>query len=160
MIYDSNMDAVNFLIKEHDTHRALLSQALEAETHFKSMRRELIHHVNMEEAILFPNLLRIEVLKDYVTVAWEEHNLIMQLLQELDQFDYKSTLWVAKFEVLKKLVLSHMQDEEEKIFPLIDANSSHEFLKDVYEQMCVQKESTNSQEIIYPERPGSHHLTE
>lgn len=152
------MNAIDYLLEEHRTHREKLDE-IETDTDaFPSFREEFIHHVNMEEAILYPNLLKVPELEGVVRLAWEEHSLCMQLIQEMDSADTGSAAWTTKFTLLKKLVLDHLDEEERELFPKIRKLASEEFLQDVGEQMMVQKTFTATDEIIYPDEPGSHKL--
>lgn len=152
------MNALAFLILEHDSHKKLLRQIQDESSLFSRLREEIIHHVNMEEAVFYPNLLRLPALEKIVREAWEEHNLIMQLIQEMDNLPEGSEKWMAKLDVLGKILLMHIEEEEEKLFPKIRSLASTEFLCDVGEQMAVQKTFTPTEEIIYPEVEGSHKL--
>ncbi len=145
------MNAIDYLIEEHNSHRKLLKN-IEKETYlFEKFREELIHHVNIEEAILYPSLLKVPALEIITRAAWEEHNLIMQLVQEIDQTPKDNEIWPSKVIALKRLVLNHIDDEEVDLFPKIRAMASPEFLSEIGKQMAYQKKSISSEEIIYPE---------
>lgn len=152
------MNAIDYLLEEHRRHREHLDAIETDESAFPEFRREFIHHVNVEEAILYPNLLKIPELESVVRLAWEEHSLCMQLIQEMDMADTGSAAWKTKFTILKKLVLDHLDEEEDDLFPKIRELSTPEFLNEVGEQMMFQKELTATEEVIYPDRPGSHQL--
>jgi hypothetical protein len=53
---------------------------------------------------------------------------------------------------MKKLLLLHLSEEEEKIFSEIWTLASEDFLEDIGEQMIFQKGSIETEKIIYPER--------
>lgn len=153
------MNAIDHLIVEHQSHRARLKD-IENQTHeFPLFREELIHHINIEEAILYPNLLKLKELNITTQIAWEEHNLIMKLLQEMDSPNLTKENWKAKLVTLKKIVLHHIDDEEESLFPKIRKLASEEFLIEVGRQMEVQEQSEPTEEIIYPKDPGIHQLS-
>jgi hemerythrin-like domain-containing protein len=152
------MNALKYLIIDHNNHKELLALTDHNSTLYPKLRAEIVHHVNMEEAVFYPNLLRLEVLEKTVREAWEEHNLIMQLLQEMDLLEVSSKEFKAKFQVLKKLLLLHIEEEEKKLFPGIEKLASEEFLEDVGEQMQIQKESVEPLEVLYPEKEGIHKL--
>jgi len=152
------MNAISYLIEEHKSHRALLEKIGSDKSLFSTFREELIHHVHMEEVILYPGLLEVPELEKIVREAWKEHNLIMGLIQEMDDETLSEKIWESKFAILKKLILLHLDEEEEKIFPLVRALASEEVLKDLGQKMIVQKIVTPTEDIIYPEVPGSHQL--
>lgn len=152
------MNAIEFLLKEHDSHRKLLEQIENDKTLFPVLKDEFVHHVNIEEAILYPNLLRVPELEAIVREAWEEHSICMQLMQEMDDPELSEKLWDSKFSVFKKLTLTHLDDEEVKLFPRIREMASNEFLMEVGNQMVIQKSSISTNDILYPEVEGSHKL--
>lgn len=152
------MNAINYLMNDHRSHRARLDEIETNRDAFFAFRDEFIHHVNVEEAILYPNLLTMPEFESYVRRAWEEHSICMQLVQELDDVTIGSQAWNAKFSILKKLVLEHLKEEEDELFPRIKELSSEEFLQEVGDQMLIQEVTTPTEEIIYPEEPGSHVL--
>lgn len=152
------MNALTLLLDEHNSHRNLMELIEKDKTYFSQFRTELIHHVNMEEAILYPNLLKVPQLEMIVREAWEEHSLCMQLLQEMDDPSLTEKMWASKFAILKKLLLTHLEEEEIRLFPKINDLASGEFLSEVGQQMLIQKELTEADEILYPEEPGSHKL--
>lgn len=153
------MNALDKLILEHESHKRLLAAIETDQNRYFEFREELIHHVNMEEAIFYPNLLKVNELEQHVREAWEEHNLIMQLLQELDKLDIKDVAWKPKFEVLSKLLLMHIEVEENNLFPEIRRLASPEFLCDVGEQMEIQKDSVEPEEVLYPSIENSHKIS-
>jgi 8-oxo-dGTP pyrophosphatase MutT (NUDIX family) len=155
----SPMDAIEILLEEHKLHRQLLTEIDANRKLFANFRYEFVHHVNMEEEIFYPNLLKVPSLESIVREAWEEHSLCMQLLQEMDQLPEDDKNWESKFAVLKKLVLQHLDDEEAHLFPNVLKLASSEFLHDVGEQMVIHKALTSTEEILYPKIPGSHKLS-
>lgn len=152
------MDAIELLLKEHDSHRKLMDEVEEDHALFQKLKDEFVHHVNMEEAVLYPNLLRVPELEAIVREAWEEHSLCMQLLQEMDEEGISDKLWESKFSVFRKLALTHLEEEETKLFPRLREMASKEFLLEVGRQMIHQKSSTSTEEILYPQVEGSHKL--
>jgi hemerythrin superfamily protein len=153
------MNAIDYLIKEHQSHRARLKDIEKKTDEFPLFRDELIHHINIEESILYPNLLKLKELNITIQIAWEEHNLIMKLLQEMDSPDLSKENWTAKLMTLKKMVLHHIDDEEKNLFTKIRKLASPEFLLEVGKQMEVQERNEPTENIIYPENSGSHQLS-
>lgn len=154
------MDAIDYLLQEHDSHRKLLIQIETDKGMYLPFRSELVHHVNMEETILYPNLMKIQELEEVVRTAWEEHSLLMGLLQEMDQPDISEKLWSSKLSTLKKILLTHLDEEERDLFPKVRKLASPAFLFEVGEQMRIQKKLVSTADILYPDEPGSHKLKE
>lgn len=152
------MDAIEKLLAEHVSHRKLMDDIEMDRSLYSTLRDEFVHHVNMEEAVFYPNLLRVPELEAIVREAWEEHSLCMQLLQEMDELELDSKMWESKYAVFKKLALTHLDEEETNLFPRVREMASKEFLLEVGKQMMIQKASTSTEEILYPEVEGSHKL--
>ena len=151
------MNAIDLLLREHEQHRRLFDSFSGTREEFEEIRRALVHHVNEEEAILYPRLLGIGKTQEETSVAWKEHNRIMELLQKLDQ-EPNGIVWSALFQELRELHLRHIDDEEENLFPLVSSEASEDFLQEVGEQMLVQKVFEPTEKILYPEVPGSHQI--
>lgn len=152
------MDAIEYLLHDHERHRKLLQDTETDKSHYQALKDDFVHHVNIEEAVFYPNLLKVPELEAIVREAWEEHSLCMQLLQEMDE-SHSPKLWESKFAVFKKLTLAHLDSEETELFPRIRKLASKEFLNDVGQQMIFQRHSVSTEEILYPDTPGIHKLS-
>lgn len=152
------MDAINLLIQEHQSHRKLFPEVEASPERYAHLRSELIHHVNEEEEVLYSHLLEMGVGEDEIRKAWEEHKLIMQLLQELDELPQDDKGWQAKFQTLKTLHLHHIDEEERDLFPKIEKALSDYKLLHLGKKIIEQKSAKSSDEILYPEDPGSHEI--
>lgn len=151
------MNAIELLMREHNEHRNLFESFKGLDGEFEKIRDAIIHHVNEEESILYPRLLELGSTKEEAQSAWHDHNRIMQLMQRLDE-EKNGILWNAHFQELKELHLKHIDKEERDLFPLISSEASSDFLKEVGEQMVIQKVFEPTDKILYPEVPGSHQI--
>jgi hemerythrin-like domain-containing protein len=146
------MDALTFLLNDHAKLRSLFQSGV-----YAPLRDELVKHVNVEEEVLYPALMKVPELEPIVLEAWEEHNLCMRLLQELDDMTEEDDKYrEAKFTTLMKMTLEHLDEEEREMFPLIKKFSNEAFLNEVGEQMRTHKKKTDPDEVLYPEVPESH----
>lgn len=148
------MDAIATLIQEHNSHRRLFDQ--DPVQVYPRLRDELIHHVNEEEEVLYSHLLELGVGEDEIRKAWEEHKLIMQLLQELDGLSRSDKNWLPKFETLKTLHLHHIDEEEKILFPKIDSALPEHKLHKLGHEIREQRKIKSANEILYPDEPGSN----
>ena len=64
-----------------------------------------------------PALEEAEETHDITLEAYEEHNLVKQLLAELESEAKDQEQWTAKFTVLKENVEHHVEEEEGELFP-------------------------------------------
>lgn len=146
------MDALTFLLRDHERLRDLFRRG-----DYPPLRDELVKHVNVEEEVLYPALMKVPELEPVVLEAWEEHNLCMRLLQELDDMPVEENKFrEAKFTTLMKMTLEHLDEEERDMFPLIKKFSNEAYLNEVGEQMRSHKRATDPDEVLYPEVPESH----
>lgn len=149
-------DALSFLIDEHNSHRRLIDRSEKFPQDFHLLRNELIHHINMEEEVLYPILLQAGLLEGEIRNAWEEHRLMMLLLQEMDRLCVLDKSWQPKFHALKKILLSHINEEEIVLFPKIKRHMAPALLEELTLRLHTQKCLETPDKILYPEVPHSH----
>lgn len=147
------MDAIEFLIHDHKSLEELFEKA--SFQNFVDLRTSLIRHVNLEEYVFYPGLLKSQKVEGTVLEAWEDHNICMQLLQELDDTEDEK-IWTAKFNTLKKLVLDHFLEEERDLFPVVSKNFDAAWLMDTGQVMSLYRPEIEPDKVLYPEEPGSH----
>jgi hemerythrin superfamily protein len=83
---------------------------------FTQLKNELDLHAKIEERIFYPALEDKEETRDITLEAYEEHNLVKQLLSELESEPKDDEKWTAKFTVLKENVEYHVEEEEGELF--------------------------------------------
>ena len=83
---------------------------------FTQLKNELDLHAEIEEQIFYPALEDKEETRDITLEAYEEHNLVKQLLSELESEPKDDETWTAKFTVLKENVEHHVEEEEGELF--------------------------------------------
>jgi hypothetical protein len=83
---------------------------------FSRLREAFELHAQLEEELLYPELLKLPTLRGRTREAEQEHRIIRQRCAEiaaLNSFDASS---LARVEALRELVEQHVDDEEEQIF--------------------------------------------
>lgn len=83
---------------------------------FSQLKSELDLHAQLEEQIFYPALEEAEETREITLEAYEEHNLVKQLLAELGAEPKDDEQWTAKFTVLKENVEHHVEEEEGEMF--------------------------------------------
>jgi hemerythrin superfamily protein len=83
---------------------------------FTQLKNQLDLHAQIEEQIFYPALEDKEETHDITLEAYEEHNLVKQLLSELESEPKDDEQWTAKFTVLKENVEHHVEEEEGELF--------------------------------------------
>lgn len=117
------MNAIDFLLKEHNHVRKTLSmvdeQSHSTETKrkmFQSLGQELIRHEAMEHKIWYPCFKNDKVLFDRVKHLISEENMAEKAIQQLASIKAEQE-WENKFSKLKKDVEAHASEEEKRLFP-------------------------------------------
>lgn len=97
---------------EPTTERALKTR----EELFSKLNSELEVHTAIEEQFLYPALKQEAETRDITLEAYEEHNVVKELLKELGSTPKDSEEWTAKLTVLKENVEHHVEEEEGEMF--------------------------------------------
>lgn len=118
------MNAFELLKADHEKVSALfekLDSTTERATKtredlFTKLKQELELHTHIEETIFYPSIESAEETRELTLEAYEEHNLVKQLLSELEAAPKDVEEWTAKLTVLKENVEHHVEEEEGELF--------------------------------------------
>ena len=97
------MDALQMLKEDHDKVKKLLSE-LDSTTErgvktrsdlFTKVKQELQVHEAIEEEIFYPALKEHPKAKELVLEAYEEHNVVDMVMQEIEGVPYEDETWGA-----------------------------------------------------------------
>jgi hypothetical protein len=118
------MNAFELLKKDHKKVSDLFKQLEETteravktrEELFGKLKQELDVHARIEEQIFYPAIKEAEETHEITLEAIEEHNVVKQLLSELDSMPVDDERWTAKLTVLKENVEHHVEEEEGEMF--------------------------------------------
>ncbi|MGI4849594.1 MAG: hemerythrin domain-containing protein [Janthinobacterium lividum] len=80
---------------------------------------ELVIHATVEEELLYPALREALERQDLLDEAEVENKIARQLIDELELMEPGDHLYDAKFFVLSEYQNHHMNEEQNRIFPLI-----------------------------------------
>ena len=109
---------------------------------FALLKQELDIHARIEEEIFYPAIKEAKETRDITLEAYEEHNVVKQLLAELDELPKDDETWGAKLKVLKENVEHHVEEEEDEMFP-----SAREVLsKEQIEELGTRMEASKQQQ--------------
>jgi iron-sulfur cluster repair protein YtfE (RIC family) len=118
---------------EPTTERALKTR----QELFEKLRNELEIHTKIEETIFYPVLKEAAETRDITMEAFEEHNVVKSLLEEMSAISVDSEEWTAKLTVLKENVEHHVEEEEGEMF-----KSARQVLsKEQIEELCARMEA-------------------
>ena len=119
------MNAFELLKKDHKKVSDLFAKLDETtergvktrEELFAQLKQELDVHARIEEQIFYPAIKEAEETHEITLEAIEEHNVVKQLLSELETLPVSEETWTAKLTVLKENVEHHVEEEEDEMFP-------------------------------------------
>ena len=115
------MDAFNLLKADHRKVEKLFSQLESAQGQaklrvFEQIKAELELHTHIEEKIFYPALEKPKQTHDLTLEAYEEHDVVKNLLKELGRARTANEEWEAKAKVLQENVEHHVEEEENELF--------------------------------------------
>lgn len=111
------------LKEDHDRHRKLLADLEQTQGDsddrrglFEAFRVEVTAHAAAEEETLYATMLADPDLRHEGQHSVAEHKEIEDYLEELDEMDFASTGWLARFRTMKDRYIHHIDEEEEEMF--------------------------------------------
>ena len=140
------MDAFNLLKADHRKVEKLFAQLESASGGeakmrvFEQIKTELELHTHIEETIFYPATEEPKQTHDLTLEAYEEHNVVKKLLQELSRAKSPNEEWEAKAKVLQENVEHHVEEEENELFPKASSALSTEEIETLGEEMEAEKE--------------------
>lgn len=85
---------------------------------FEKLKNELLNHETAEEKHFYSELMTIDLTQEKTRHSVAEHHEIDEKVEELESIDFSSSQWLPKLRDLKELVIHHLDEEEEEVFPL------------------------------------------
>ncbi|HEY6189944.1 MAG TPA: hemerythrin domain-containing protein [Pyrinomonadaceae bacterium] len=109
---------------------------------FAQLKQELEIHARVEEEIFYPAIKNARETRDITLEAYEEHHVVKQLLDELEELPVDDETWGAKLKVLQENVEHHVEEEETEMF-----SSAREVLsKDEIEELGTRMEAAKQEQ--------------
>jgi hemerythrin-like domain-containing protein len=139
------MDAFNLLKADHRKVEELFSQLESASGQakmrvFEQIKTELELHTHIEEKFFYPALEKPKQTHELTLEAYEEHDVVKKLLQQMSRAKSATEEWEAQGKVLQENVEHHVEEEENELFPKAEAALSEEDIETLGEQMEAEKE--------------------
>jgi len=141
------VDALALLKRDHDQFKKMLKdlddtadRAIKTRQNlFERLKFSLTVHEQMEEAVLYPALKEHAETKEIVLEAYEEHDVVDTILEELEQTPFDDETWHAKLTVMRENLLHHIQEEEDEMFGQVRRLFDKATLESLGEQMRTIK---------------------
>lgn len=125
------MDIISLLEEEHREIRKLLTrlrnQTTERASLLTALRNRLETHDAAEEERLYPLVARLLDMKEEAETFLEEHQASRDLMDRLETLNPNGDAWRALAADLCQIVETHLEEEEELLFPQIRRSLSDEF---------------------------------
>ena len=107
---------------------------------FVQIKTELELHTHIEEKVFYPALEEPEETHDLTLEAYEEHDVVKKLLQQLSKARTANDEWEAQAKVLRENVEHHVEEEENELFPKAESALGEEKIEALGEEMAAEKE--------------------
>src|SRR5829696_2970683 len=143
------MDAFNLLKADHRKVEELFSQLESARGAaklrvFEQIRMELELHTHIEEKIFYPALEEPQETHELTLEAYEEHDVVKKLLQQLGRARSANEEWEAQAKVLQENVEHHVEEEENELFEKAADALGEEKIEVLGQKMEAEKERKQS----------------
>ena len=136
------MEATSLLRKQHQEVNALFRQfektdsAAQRRKLFVQIADNLAAHATIEEKLFYPRAYQGENgVQDLLREAVEEHLVVKRVISDLLEMEVEDEQFDAKMKVLKDLVVHHVGEEQDDIFPKVKKNFSRADLNALGEEM-------------------------
>src|SRR5690349_5680496 len=144
------MDAFQLLKADHQKVAQLFDQLESADGRsklqvFEQIRTELELHTLIEETYFYPALEKPKQTHDLTLEAYEEHDVVKNLLQELSGSRNPNDEWEAQAKVLRENVEHHVEEEENELFPKAQQVLSEDEVEELGDQMAAEKQRQQGQ---------------
>ena len=131
------MKATSLLENQHRRAEALLkkleSGVVDHAAVLDELANSLAAHMAIEQDIFYPAIKRVN--EDLVNESYEEHALAEVALKRLIGTDPEDDEFLARVTALKDLLQHHVQEEEDELFPAVQAALDKEALEQLGESM-------------------------
>ncbi len=136
------MNAIDLLKRQHRDVEELFSKFEGASEGAEKTRERLCQqigdalavHAEIEEKIFYPESKQ-ENTEEILRESVEEHLAVKRLLADIMQSDLDDPQFEAKMKVVKEQIEHHVQEEEQRLFPLISRSCSREDLEEMGNRM-------------------------
>lgn len=93
---------------------------------FMRINEGLTLHADIEETLIYPKLQSLEETRELTSMAYQEHDIVKNLLTELEMIPYDSEEWTPKANVLMENVRHHVEEEEDDLLPKAESSLGEE----------------------------------
>lgn len=154
------MDLFSLLKQDHQEMRSILQKLISKPDPKREGLRDLqealadliINHSKMEENYLYNRMQQVEASRELISHSFEDHQLASQSLQKLQKQRIESDEWVQDCQTLLQELEAHMQEEETKLFPMVQSSLNTTEISQIYQKMLQFREENL---LVTPDIPLS-----
>ena len=137
------------LRQQHRQVASLMQQVLDANSvnrpdAYNQFRMALIPHLKAEEATLYQAMEGSNRTHMVALRSEEEHHAAANVLGELEATPFGSDRWLARFVVLRDMIVRHIGEEEGRVFPAVRSAFNRQQLGMLYTQFNNQEQQIAS----------------
>lgn len=140
------MDITALLKEDHREVENLIAQlesGADKDT-FLKLKSSLELHTQIEESIYYPALEDKSETDDLITDAYQEHDEVDELLEEMSGTDIESDEFQTLLQQLKDSINHHVKEEENELFPKSEEILGAETLDRMGDEMEKMKAKSSS----------------
>ncbi|HQU83824.1 MAG TPA: hemerythrin domain-containing protein [Pyrinomonadaceae bacterium] len=140
------MEITTLLKEDHREVENLIAQlesGADKDT-FLKLKSSLELHTQIEESIYYPALEDKSETDDLITDAYQEHDEVDELLEEMSGTDIESDEFQTLLQQLKDSINHHVKEEENELFPKSEEILGAETLDRMGDEMEKMKTKSSS----------------
>ena len=141
------MNIVDLLKADHREAKNLLNKTENNRNQeaFNELKNALTNHTKIEEELFYPALEEFEECEDLIDEAYQEHNDVDQILEEMSEVEINGETFQELLFQLKESVYHHIEIEEEQILSKAEMVLDAEIL----EEMGNQAENLKNESLVF-----------
>lgn len=142
------MDLFSLLKQDHQEMQTILQKLISKPDPKREGLRDLqealadliLNHSKMEENYLYSRMKDVEACRELISHSFQDHMLAAQSLQKVQKNRLESDEWVMACQTLLKELAAHMQEEENKLFPIVQSSLNKTEISQIYQKMLQFRE--------------------
>jgi iron-sulfur cluster repair protein YtfE (RIC family) len=144
------MNAIKFLLREHNKFRKILGSILDKSHRattkrkmFDNLSNDLVHHEKVEETVWYPYLKKNTKLASTIRHLTSEEKAAEKEIAKLKKAKDQDE-WDQQYAKFKRNVEHHASEEEEALFPKVEQAIDEEDLKKIGKRMQQLKKTLDA----------------
>ena len=154
------MDLFSLLKQDHLEIHAILQKLISKPDPKREGLRDLqealadlvVNHSKMEENYLYNRMQQIEAARELIGHSFEDHQVALKSLSQLQTQRIETDEWLSACQKLMRELEAHVQEEETKLFPLIQNSLNSTEISQIYQKMLQFREENL---LVTPDLPLS-----